>query len=138
MFAFAFPRVTHGALRLAFCLAFVLAFFLDGLAARADDSPAYLQPDERQLRTHFICAESARVRPLDRAAIHVCSHVFQRLKIGFVPGMTIDRYDALSGEERARVNREGYMAWRAWVSANRDRVGDLRRAARTSLFGIAA
>lgn len=85
-----------------------------GMAGEAPVAPA----DRDTLHTAYLrCSEAARVRPLSRDEVDVCSAIYLGLKLSFLEGVTLDTYHGLDATSRARANREGYTAYRDWVGA---------------------
>lgn len=100
-------------------LVFVFAFAAVGFGA-VDDKGAE-KPDatlSERLAYYQIykqCADSALQRQLDRDEVLRCTAVYIELKLSFVDGVTLANYPYLDASTRARVNREGYLAFRDWV-----------------------
>lgn len=88
-------------------------------AATADAMPPGTgQPDEADLRLYLDCSRIAEGRLLGFEEAYFCSRVFLKIKLSFVPGMTVEVFDQLSPQEKTAVNSVGYLRYRDWVQAN--------------------
>jgi hypothetical protein len=75
-------------------------------------------PDEADLRLYLECSRIAGVQLLGFDDAVFCSRVFMRIKLSFVPGMTLESFDKLTPQEKTAVNTVGYLRYRDWVKAN--------------------
>lgn len=66
-------------------------------------------------RQYAQCTSAAAERMLNSEDAAACSRVFLRLKLSFLPGSDIDRFESLSPATRAIGNAKGYSAYRAWL-----------------------
>ncbi|MEM9425311.1 MAG: hypothetical protein AAGA06_01285 [Pseudomonadota bacterium] len=80
--------------------------------------------------THFACSDIAAVRPLSQNEVLYCSAIYQEIKLAFVPGVDPKSYASLPLAEQHGVNKEGYLAFRAWRIDNPETVEHLERVAR--------
>ncbi len=64
---------------------------------------------------HDGCSQAARRSVLSPGEAALCARAFLELKLSFLPGMTLDRYESLAAAERVSANRAGYAAFRDWV-----------------------
>ena len=95
-------------------------------AAVAEDANAFRIPDwasavdlEKErlelYRQHMQCTSAAVERMLNSDEAAACSRVFLKLKLSFLPGSDISRFETLSPATRAMGNEKGYNAYRAWL-----------------------
>ncbi len=55
---------------------------------------------------------------LDPAAARLCSDIYLRLKLSFLPGLGIEEFRALDAETRRHANAAGYAAFLRWQALN--------------------
>lgn len=79
---------------------------------------------------HFACTITAEARTLSAEEVAQCSAVYHEIKLSFVPDIDAGAYQTLSPTEKAAANREGYLAFVAWRTANPDLVTHLEEVAR--------
>ncbi|MGY3437902.1 MULTISPECIES: hypothetical protein [unclassified Marinovum] len=108
------------------------------LAARAPNPHQLPNPDTRMLRVYVMCMEFARVQIMDQRHVTLCAASYQAIKLGFVPDMSVDRFQRLDVKSRAAVNQRGYLAWLAWSAAHSDQIAALRRVARARILAAPA
>ena len=108
---------------------FVFAFAAVGFGAVTDNEQERSEetvPAGERLR-HYVayqqCSNAALERHLSKDEVLLCSAIYLELKLSFVEDVTAVDYSRLVSAERARVSKEGYLAYRKWV---KDRVIGLR------------
>jgi hypothetical protein len=121
------PRlVQRGFAKHLFSLAASLVVLATTTAAADPVSHNAIGPDEADLRVYLECSRSADTSLLAFDEAGICSRVFLRIKLSFVPGMTLDAFDQLSLEEKTAVNTLGYLRYLDWKAANATRLKDLQ------------
>lgn len=104
-------------------------------SAVADPSgPGRIGPDEADLQFYFDCSEVASLRLLSFDEADVCSRVFMRIKLSFVPGVGLNDYDSLPPREKSAVNIVGYKLYLDWLSKNPVEVEFLKNAPLSPAF----
>ncbi|MCB1347293.1 MAG: hypothetical protein KDK11_01110 [Maritimibacter sp.] len=111
-------------------------FCLSGLAALPALSEPYGTPDPADLRIYIFCSDVAAERPLGFEEAVACGHVFDRVKLAFVPGVTPEEFMALETRDRAEVNLVGYRRFREWFDTNPDLIDQLRSDIQADLAGF--
>ena len=106
---------------------------VSALSALPAQSEPYGSPDPADLRIYIFCSDVAAQRPLGFEEAVACGHVFDRVKLAFVPGVTPEEFRALKTRERAAVNLVGYQRFREWFDANPDEIERLRNEIRADL-----
>jgi hypothetical protein len=100
---------------------------LAAATAAADPiSQQAIGPDDADLRVYLECSRIADERLLAFDEAGICSRVFLRIKLSFVPGMTLDAFDQLSPEKKSAVNTLGYLRYLDWKAANATKIKDLK------------
>ena len=61
------------------------------------------------------CAAAALTEFLGAADAALCSEIFLRLKLTFLPGTTLETFLTRSAATRAKGNQMGYAAYLAWL-----------------------
>jgi hypothetical protein len=64
---------------------------------------------------HRRCQESATQHVLEIDDAILCARVFLALKLSFLDGSSLARYEGLSAPTRAMANEKGYAAYLAWL-----------------------
>ena len=67
---------------------------------------------------HYRCNAEIESKRLSKAEISVCGELYTRLKLHFVKETNWERYDASSTELQSAVSKRGYLAFKAWETAN--------------------
>jgi hypothetical protein len=86
--------------------------------------PARLEtpgPDTGDLRFYLACASASNERMLGFDEAVACSDAFQRIKLSFFPGVTLEEFALLPPGEQSALSIEGYLRYRTWIQQNRDR-----------------
>ena len=79
---------------------------------------------------HIACGDVAEDRRLSMDEVTYCSAIYQEIKLAFVPGVDPQAYVGMSVAEQHAVNKQGYIAFRAWRIDNPGTVRHLERVAR--------
>jgi len=95
-----------------------MMFLTAASAADAESVNGRAVPDPDDLRFYVGCNALAEERPLSYGEAADCSVVIQRLKLSFVPDMSLETFNGLAPAERARINLAGYRAFRQWIAEN--------------------
>lgn len=90
------------------------SFFALAAAGVVAGSAAPADPDGVDLAHFGTCADAASSRMLGQDEAQTCSAAFLRIKLSFVPGLSLESYGRLSPDERAAANRTGYEAFLDW------------------------
>ena len=79
---------------------------------------------------YFLCSARAETQMLGPDEARHCATTYASIKLELVPHSDRVAYAASSPAEQARIMREGYAAYRAWLSANPDLIRELQGQAR--------
>lgn len=112
--------------------AFLLALGLGALpmpwAAADPHRFETIGPDSADLRFYLVCARLSDERLLSFGEAATCSQVFMRIKLSFLPGVTLEEFQHMPPKTKSAANIEGYLKYRAWLLQNQDRIGRLEDA----------
>lgn len=76
------------------------------------------EPDAVDLRTYLKCSAAAEGRLLGFDEAALCSTVFMRIKLSFVPDIDLDKFNRLPPKEKSAVDRLGYGRYLDWKQRN--------------------
>ena len=82
---------------------------------------------------HFACSDISEQRPMTAAEVQTCSVAYQKIKLHFVPDVTVKEYVMLPASEREHVNNEGFREFLKWRQDNPSTVKYLERVARSEV-----
>ncbi len=85
-------------------------------------------PNTWDLAYHIACSEVAKTRVQTAEEAAACARAFMRVKLSFVPSVSLADYEALPPEKRAAVNLAGYRQFVVWSRDNAAWVKALRAA----------
>ena len=101
------------------------AAVLFGSAASAQELPtrAEMERYRQSIYPQFMaCSDLAAIQILSAQQGSACSELLLRLKLSFLPGVTLERYHQMKPKTRAIANEKGYAAYRAWLFAKTSRL----------------
>ncbi|MXQ06494.1 hypothetical protein GQ651_01405 [Alphaproteobacteria bacterium GH1-50] len=61
------------------------------------------------------CAGLAEQKVLSKDEFDACSLAYLKIKLSFLHGVTLERYEGMKPSLRAKANKIGYDAYRAWL-----------------------
>jgi hypothetical protein len=90
------------------------------------------EPDTADLWTYLECSVAAEVRLLGFDEVILCSTVFMRIKLSFVPDIDLDTFNGLLPMEKSAVDRLGYGRYLDWKHRNAAEIDALMTEIRAS------
>ena len=71
------------------------------------------------------CSDAAAARILSQGEVTACNRLYLALKLSYLNGVTLDRYDAMPAKTKGIAQEKGYAAFRAWRHRQMTMPGDL-------------
>lgn len=83
---------------------------------------------------YFLCSAAAEEHTLPKHRVAECTAIYTELKLAFTEVPSLSDFRSLVKEDRARVNRQGYLGFHSWMQQNPRLVASLREEARLRLY----
>ena len=99
--------------------AVVAATLLAAVPPHADPRAADdLGPAEPDLREYLRCSQEAMQRLLDHDEAEACALAYTKVKLSFLPGVSLDDFNRLAPREKAAMNLVAYERYVRWSARN--------------------
>ena len=82
-------------------------------------------PPAALVAAYLRCSDAASQRMLNRQEAEECATMYLRLKLSFLPDVTLKSFRELSAPQRADANRRGYRRYLTWKQQEKSRVGPM-------------
>ena len=83
------------------------------------------EPSDVLVDAYMRCSDAATHRVLNRFEAEECATSYLRLKLSFLPDVTLSSYKEMSAAQRAEANRRGYQRYMDWKQHQERRLGPL-------------
>ena len=79
---------------------------------------------------HYRCNIEIEHKRLSISEIQICSDLYTRLKLKFVPNVDLKSFELLDVKKKTSINSAGYLAFKDWEKSNPDIVQQLEEKAK--------
>lgn len=110
----------------------IVLFALVPLPVNPETRKGSSGPDTADLRTYLECSAAADVRLLGFDEAILCSTVFMRIKLSFVPDVDPARFYSLPPTEKSAVDQLAYRLYLDWKEQHADEIDALMSEIRSS------
>ena len=83
------------------------------------------EPSDVLVAAYLRCSDAATHRVLSRFEAEECATSYLRLKLSFLPDVTLRSYKEMTAPQRAEANRRGYQRYMDWKQHQERRFGPL-------------
>lgn len=99
--------------------AVVAAVVLTAVQAQADpETLSDLRPAETDLREYLRCSAEAAQRLLGHDEAKACATAYMKVKLSFLPDVSLDEFNRLAPRQKAALNLVAYERYMQWSSRN--------------------
>jgi hypothetical protein len=110
----------------------VVLLGLAPLPSSSEPLEGSLGPDATDVRTYLECSVASEVGLLGFDEAALCSTVFMKIKLSFLPDVDLDTFNTLEPTEKSAFDRLGYRLYLDWKDEHADEIDALMTEIRSS------